>query len=58
MGDVFPRSGGEDKFVAEGFGNRTPGFKKCFKMRFGGLLKAQSGFAPVASMRMAAWQQR
>ena len=29
-----------------------------FEMRFGGLLKAQRGFAAIASMRVATGQQR
>ena len=57
MTDIFPRSGGEDKFIAESFGNRASGFKERFKMFFGGLLKTQRGFAPVASVRMTAGQQ-
>ena len=58
MTDISPQSGGEDKFIAEGFGNRTSGFKQCFEMFFGGLLKAQRGFAAVASMRVTAGQQQ
>ena len=58
MRDIFPRSGGENKFIAESFWNWTPGFKERFKVSFGGLLKPQSGFAPVASVRVTAGQQR
>ena len=58
MRDICPRSGGEDEFVAEGFGDGASGFQQRFKMRFGGLLKTQRGLAPVASVRMTAGQQR
>ena len=58
MKDTFPRSGGENKFITEGFWNRASGFKQRFEMRLGGLLKTQSGFAPVASVRVTAGQQR
>lgn len=58
MKDIFPQSGGENKFVAEGFGNRTARFQQCFEMIFRGLLKSQGRFAAVAPMRVAAGQQR
>ena len=58
MRDIFPRSGGENKFIAEGFGNGAPGFEEDFEMRLGGLLKPQGSLTPVASVRMAAGQQR
>jgi hypothetical protein len=52
------RSGGENKFIAKGFGNGASGFKQRFEMRLGGLLKAEGGFAPVVAVRVAAGQQR
>ena len=58
MKDIFPRSGGEDEFVAKGFGNRASGLEQCFEMLFGGLLKTKGGFAPVASVRVTAGEQR
>ena len=57
MKDISPRSGSEDEFVAEGFRNGTPGFEERFEMGFGGLLKTQGRFAPVASVRVTAGQQ-
>ena len=57
MKDIFPRSGGEDKFIAESFGNRASGFKQSFEMFFGGLLKTKGSFTPVASVRVTAGQQ-
>ena len=57
MTDIFPRSGGENKFVAEGFGNRASGFEQRFEMIFRGLLKTQSCFAPVPPVRVATGQQ-
>lgn len=58
-GGVFAHgSGGENEFVTEGHGNRAASFEQCFQMDFGGLLKAERGFTPVASVRMAARQQR
>ena len=56
MRDTFPRSGGQNKFVAESFGNRASGFEERFEVGFGGLLKTQNGFAPITSVRMAAGQ--
>ena len=58
MKDIFPRSGGEDKFIAEGFGNRASGFKQRFKVFFGSLLKTQSSFTTIMSMRVTAGQQQ
>jgi hypothetical protein len=49
---------GENKLVAECRWDGASGFKQRFQMRFGGLLKAKSGFAPVASMRMTTRQQQ
>lgn len=55
---IFPHgSGGEDEFVAKGGGDGTPGFQQRFQMNFGGLLKAEKSFAPVASVRVASRQQ-
>ena len=51
------RSGCEDKSVAEGRRNRAPSLQQCFQMDFGGLLKAEKGFAPVASVSMTAGQE-
>ena len=56
MRDIFPRSGGENEFVAEGFRDGASGFKQRFKVRLGGLLKAKGGFTPVASVRVATGQ--
>ena len=58
MRDIFPRSGGENKFIAESFGNRTSGFQQRFQMRLGGLLKTERGLAAIPSMRVTAWQRR
>jgi hypothetical protein len=52
------RSGGENEFVAEGDRNRAARFEQGFQVDFGGLLKTERGFAPVASVRMAAGKQR
>jgi hypothetical protein len=52
------RSGGENEFVAKGFRNGPSGFEQRFEMRLGGLLETHGGFAPVASVRVAAGQQR
>jgi hypothetical protein len=58
VGRVFAHgSGGEDEFVAEGGGNGASGFEQGFEVGFGGLLKAEHGFTPVASMRVAAGKQ-
>jgi hypothetical protein len=58
VGRVFAhRSGGEDEFVAERGRNGMAGFQQRFQMGFGGLLKAENGFAQVASVRVAAGQQ-
>jgi hypothetical protein len=58
MKDILPRSGSENEFVTEGFGNRASGFEERLKMRFGGLLKAQCRFAPITPVRVTAGQQR
>lgn len=50
-------SGGENKFVAEGHGNRAARFEQGFQMSLGGLLKAERRLTPVASVRMAAGQE-
>jgi len=50
-------SGREDEFVAERRRNRPAGFQQSFQMRLGGLLKAEQGFASVASMSVAARQE-
>ena len=52
------RSGGENKFVAEGRRDGASGFKQRFQMRLRGLLKTKHGFAPVTSVSMAAGQER
>jgi hypothetical protein len=57
MKDISPRSGGENEFVTESCGNGTAGFKERFEVRFGGLLKTQSCFTAVASVRVTAGQQ-
>ena len=51
------RSGGENKFVAEGRRDGASGFKQRLQMRLRGLLKTKRGFAPVAPMRMTAGQE-
>jgi hypothetical protein len=51
-------SGGENKFVAEGSRDGASGFEQRFQMDLGGLLKAERSFAPVASVRVAAGEQR
>jgi len=58
MRDIFPQSGGENKFIAESFWDWTPGFKERFEVSFGGLLKPQSGLTSVASVCVTAGQQR
>ena len=50
-------SGREDEFVAERRRDRATGFQESFQMRLGGLLKAEQGFASVASMSVAAGQE-
>jgi hypothetical protein len=50
-------SGREDEFVAERRRDRATGFQQSFQMRLGGLLKAEQGFASVASMSVAAGQE-
>ena len=57
-GGIFAhRSGGENKFVAEGGRDGTSGFEQGFQMRLGSLLESQVGLATVAPVRMAARQQ-
>jgi hypothetical protein len=58
MKDISPQSGRENEFVAKSFRDRASSFKERFKVGFGSLLKAQGGFAPVASVCMTARQQR
>ena len=58
IGRVFTHeSGREDEFVAERRRDRATGFQESFQMRLGGLLKAEQGFASVASVSMAAGQE-
>ena len=58
IGRVFAHeSGREDEFVAERRRDRAAGFQQSFQMRLGGLLKAEQGFASVASMSVAAGQE-
>ncbi len=57
-GILAHRSGGQNKLVPKGRRDGAAGFQKGFKMRLGSLLEAESGFATVASVRMAARQQR
>mgnify|MGYP000973868562 CR=1 FL=1 len=57
-GGIFVhRSGREHKLVAEGRRNGTTGVKQRFKVDLGGLLKTESGFAPVAPVRVTAGKQ-
>ena len=58
-GGVFAHgSSGENELVAESGWNRASGFKQRFQMRFGGLLKTQGGFAPVAPLCVTTGQQQ
>lgn len=58
-GGIFAhRSGGENKFVAEGNRYGAASFEQRFQVDFGGLLKAERGFAAIASVRVAAGQGR
>ena len=58
IGRVFAHeSGREDEFVAKRRRNRATGFQQSLQMRLGGLLKAEQGFASVASVSVAAGQQ-
>ena len=50
-------SGSKHEFVAEGGWNGPARFQQRFQMDFRRLLKTQQGFAPVASVRVAAGQQ-
>ncbi len=56
-GVLAHNSGGQDKLVAKRGRDGPSGFQQCFQMGFGRLLEAQDGFAPVASMGMAAGEQ-
>jgi hypothetical protein len=57
-GGIFAhRSGGENKFVAEGGRDGTSGFEQGFQMRLGSLLESQVGLATVAPVRVATGQQ-
>jgi len=51
-------SGSENKFVAEGRRDGASGFEQRFQVDLGGLLKAQRCLAAVASVRVAAGQER
>jgi hypothetical protein len=51
------RSGDQDKFVPEGFGNRAPGFEQGFQMNLGRFLEPQNGFAAVITVSVAARKQ-
>ena len=51
------RSGGENKFVAEGGRDGAPGFEQSFQMRLGRLLESKGGLATVAPVRVATGQQ-
>ena len=58
-GGIFAhKSGSENEFVAEGHRNWAASFEQCFQMDFGGLLKAEGGFATVASVGVATGQGR
>ena len=58
VGRVFAHeSGREDEFVAKPRRNRPAGFQQSFQMCLGGLLKAEQGFASVASVSVAAGQE-
>ena len=58
IGRVFAHeSGREDEFVAKRRRNRATGFQQSLQVRLGGLLKAEQGFASVASVSVAAGQQ-
>ena len=55
IGRVFAHeSGREDEFVAERRRDPATGFQQSFQVRLGGLLKAEQGFASVASVSVAA----
>ena len=57
MKDTFPRSGHEDKFVAERGGNRPPRIQQRLKVCLGRLLKAQDRFSSVSAVRMATGEE-
>lgn len=53
-GRIFTHnSSRENKLVAKGGRNGAAGFEQHFQMSFGRLLKTESGFPAVASMRVA-----
>lgn len=57
-GRVFAhRSGSEDEFIAKGGGDGAARVEQCFQMGLGGLLKAERGFTPVASVGVTARQE-
>jgi len=51
-------SSGENKLIAESGGDGAAGFKQRFQVRFGGLLKTEGGFAPVAPVCVTTGQQQ
>ena len=51
-------SSGENELVAESGWNGASGFKQRFQMRFGGLLKTNGSFAPVAPLCVTTGQQQ
>lgn len=55
--ELAHKSGGEDKLVAEGGRDGTPGFEECFQMHLGRLLKPEGGFAPIAPVRVTTRQE-
>lgn len=50
-------SGGQNEFVAKGGGDGAARFEQCFQMGLGGLLKAERGFTPVASVGVTTRQE-
>jgi hypothetical protein len=57
-GEPAHGSGNQNEFLAESGRDRASGFEQRFQMRLGGLLKAQGCFTAVASMGVAARQER
>jgi hypothetical protein len=58
-GRIFAHeSSGEDELVTKCGGNWASGFEQRFQVRLGGLLKTESGFAAITSMRVTARQHR
>lgn len=54
MKDISPQIlRSEDKFIAEGWRNGSPGFKQSLEMCLGRLLKTKGGLPTIATMRMA-----